>query len=77
MNNFGIHTEFCRIIGYSVIKTCTNCKNDVSIMHRHVCFISTVHTQHAHKLWIIAREATKTHKCICHWVAQQMCQLSQ
>ena len=61
MNHFGIWTEFCWIIGYTVIETRTDTQNHISIVHGHIGFIGTMHTQHTNKLWIITRECTKPH----------------
>ena len=47
MNNRGIRTEFFDIIGHAVIKTCTDCQDDISVMHTHIGFIGAMHPKHA------------------------------
>ncbi len=59
MNNSRIWTEFFDVIGHTVIKTCTNCQNNISMMHAHVGFISAMHAEHTQELTIRARERTQ------------------
>ena len=77
MNDFGIWTEFCRVIGYAVIKTRTNTQNHIGVVHGHVGFIGTMHAQHTNKLWIITWERTQAHQCIGYRKAQDVCKFSQ
>ena len=54
MDYLSIRTEFLSVVSDSVVKSCTNSKNQVRIVHRIVGFIRTVHTQHPKEQIILA-----------------------
>ena len=49
MNNGRPWAKLLEIIGYTVIKTGTDGKNYIGIVHRGIGLVGSMHTEHAHK----------------------------
>jgi len=52
MNNRGIRAELGDFTGNAVIKPGTDGNQHIRLMHGHIGFISTMHTQHTHILLV-------------------------
>jgi len=50
-----------QIIGGAIVKTYADCKDHVSVVHRHVRFIGAVHPEHAERLTMGGREDPQPH----------------
>ncbi len=77
MDDAGMRAEFGQISRYPVIKTRANGNQHIALMHRHVGFIGTVHTQHADKQRVSGRKRSESHQGIGAGITQQAHKLGE
>ena len=62
MQNSGIWAVLCQIVRRSVIKSYPDGENHIRVMHRHIGFVGTVHSQHAQCLTMRCRKRPQAHQ---------------
>ena len=71
MNNLARMT--CKVLcitDHAVIKTSANGNQHITVLHRHIGFISAVHAEHTQELRTCARETTQAHQGIGNWITE-------
>ncbi len=62
MQNSGIWAVLCQIVSGAIVKADTDSKNHIRVMHRHIGFVGTVHSQHAQCLTMRCRKRSQPHQ---------------
>ena len=62
MQHGGIRAIFRQVVGGTIVKTHTDGKDHIGVMHRHVGFIGTVHTQHTQRLAVGGGKRPQPHQ---------------
>ena len=70
-------TELVCTVGYTVIKARTDVQDHICMVHHHVRFVGTVHTQHTNVVLITTCQRTQRHQGVGGWYVGQVNQLTQ
>ena len=70
-----MRTKLVQVIGYPIIKTGANRKNNIRVMHSSIGLVGAMHAQHTQKLAISCWISTQAHQRIGDWVVKFLCQL--